>query len=74
MKRFVIVALVLSIGLTGCGRLADRQDEDPAPAPAATEASATSLDDVAALLDAVDGAVTQSESDLSEGQQSESKE
>jgi hypothetical protein len=77
LRRAVVVALVLGVTLTGCGRVGAEQRQDgPPSAPATTQApdSTGSLDDISSLLDSAGGAVEQSSGDLSAGVEAESQE
>ena len=60
------LVLVVGLGLTGCGRLGNR---DPAPAddPASTSAPADGVDAVLGDLDAVDAAIAGAGDDAAAG-------
>jgi predicted small lipoprotein YifL len=71
----VAAVFALAVTLTGCGRLAAGPTETPAASPSPAVAStpssdsSASLGDIDADLDSVDGAMTQSNTDLSDGDQ-----
>ena len=60
----LVIAAIVGLSLTGCGRFA--RDGDPLPAES-TPASVESVVDVLTELDAVDDLLTQSEEDAAVG-------
>ena len=71
MRAALALALVIALGLTGCGRLRDDPTPQSTPSPTASQVS---TDDVSELLDQATDTLDQVERDLQTGDDSVEKE